>query len=195
MTSNSYACMIFASALMVLSNRSAFAQAQSSERPAQAPPSGFHADAEIDPFAYAFGGYSVHVGVGYRSLRVSLGAFALELPGFLEPNDAFQSSRNGYGMKVQYFPFSEQSGGFFGVQAELADELIESEQSDAAHRERKLNLGLHIGWRFMLGDFFVTPWLLVNYTVDAADVHLDGKTYEATALFPSPVVHVGYRFR
>jgi hypothetical protein len=153
----------------------------------------FHADVEVDPFAYAFGGYSVHVGVGYRGLRFDLGAFALDMPGFLEPNEDFQSGRNGYGFKFQYYPFTEQSGAFFGAQVELAHELIESELSAAAHRERQLNLGVHLGWRFMLGDFYVTPWLLMNYALGAEDVQLDGNTYEATSLVPFATLHVGYR--
>lgn len=172
---------------VVLCSSSAVAQAQES--------GGFHADTEVDPFAYVFGGYSVHVGVGYRNLRVALSAFALELPGFLESNDDFQSSRHGYGVKLQYFPFEEQQGGFIGVQAELANELIESQHSAAAQRDRTVNLGVNLGWRFMLGDFFVTPWVLANYTVNANDVSLDGNTYEASSFFAIPTVHLGYRFR
>lgn len=156
--------------------------------------SSFHADAEVDPFAYAFGGYSVHVGMGYRGLRFDLGAYAFDTPSFLEAHDDFQSSRQGYGLKAQYFPSGSHTGGFFGVQAEFARELVESELSDAAHRQGALNLGLNLGWRFMFGDLYVMPWLLLNYTLGAEDVHLDGNTYEATAFFPFPTVHVGYRF-
>ena len=164
---------------------------------AQEEPSGFHADAEIDPLSYATGGHSVHVGVGYRRIRVDFSAFALDYPGFLEPTDGLQSSMNGFGIKVQVFPFWEQRGGFIGVQAELTHTLLLSERSTAAWRGRSASVAINVGWRFMLlADLYVSPWLLFSYDLAEHDVQLDGLSYHSGGLnAPFPVLHIGYRFR
>ncbi len=155
-----------------------------------------HADVEIDPLAYAFGGHSVHMGIGYGKLRVDLGAFALDNPGFLEPTNGLQTSTSGFGLKLQYFPFQEQKGAFIGVQSELVSTLIESERSNAAHRDRGLTAGLLVGWRFpIVAGLYVTPWVLLNYDIDAEDVELDGLRHEGSGLNPPvPLVHIGYSF-
>lgn len=81
-----------------------------------------------------------------------------------------------------------------GRPARVAHNLILSERSAAAHRERQVSLGLNLGWRFLLGRFYVTPWLLVTYPVGAQDVLLDGMTHKAGGIFPIPTLHIGYRF-
>lgn len=155
----------------------------------------FHADVEIDPFAYALGGYSVHAGVGHRGFRLSLGAFALDLPSFLEPDEAFETAFNGFGIKIQYFPFSDQAGPFVGLDTNVAYQLIQSEASDAAARRRGVASGAALGWRFLIEEFYFTPWLGVGYDFLAEDVELDGGTYEAQPVTPFATVHLGYRFR
>lgn len=39
----------------------------------------FHADFEVDPTAYILDGYSLHAGIGWKRVRVDLGAFAMSL--------------------------------------------------------------------------------------------------------------------
>src|SRR5262245_36496062 len=67
--------------------------AHATDTPAPAPSRAldprFHADVEIDPTAYVLGGYSLHVGLGWRRVRVDLGAFAMTLPGAFVPGDDF----------------------------------------------------------------------------------------------------------
>jgi hypothetical protein len=170
-------------------------RAQDAYRPASHRSSSLHADVELDPIAYALEGHSLHVGVGYKRLRVDLGAFALDLPPFMEPVEGFDTSFSGYGLKLQYFPFAEQSGAFVGLDANLAHAWIEATTSDAAHRQTRWSLGVLLGWRFMLGaGFYATPWVGASYDFNAGEFELDSRRYEAPAFSPFATLHLGYRF-
>ena len=63
-------------------------------------PRALRADAEIDPTAYALAGNSLHVGIGYRHLRLDLGNFAMALPAFAHADDGFAVRFTGYGAKT-----------------------------------------------------------------------------------------------
>jgi hypothetical protein len=173
--------------------------AASAEAPAAttaAEPSPFHADVEIDPTAYALSGYSLHVGLGWKRLRLDLGAFAMALPAIVQDNDDFDVSFDGFGAKLQYFGFGDQVGGFIGVDVAVARPLVERAGSDLAHRSTETSMGVNAGWRFdLVGDLYVTPWIGVGYSFDAEDVMLDGARYEAQRITVFPAVHVGYRLR
>jgi hypothetical protein len=156
----------------------------------------FHADVEIDPTAYALSGYSLHVGLGWRRVRLDLGAFALALPSVVKDNDDFDVSFDGFGAKLQYFAVGEQVGGFIGVDMAVARPLVERVGSDLAHRNTETSVGVNAGWRFdLVGNLYVTPWIGVGYSFDAEDVMLDGARYEAQRVTVFPAVHVGYRLR
>jgi hypothetical protein len=177
----------------------ALSSVASAEEPAAATVaerSPFHADVEIDPTAYALSGYSLHVGLGWKRLRLDLGAFAMELPSIVQDNDDFDVSFDGFGAKLQYFAFGEQVGGFIGVDMAVARPLVERNGSDLAHRDTETSMGVNAGWRFdLVGDLYVTPWIGVGYSFDAEDVTLDGARYEAQRVTVFPAVHVGYRLR
>jgi len=120
----------------------------------------------------------------------------MRLPGFVHGNDDFDASFSGYGFKLQYFPFVEQTKGFVGVDAGLSRVLIEVRGSDSARRQTQLGLGINFGWRFdLVGGLYLTPWLGLGYSFGADDVRLDRKRFDGNPWLVFPAVHVGYRFR
>ena len=109
-----------------------------SEQHARSP---FHLDFEIDPLAYIFDGHSLHVGLGYRRLRLDVGAFGLDTPHFLESHDDFDTSSSGFGAKFLVFPFAEQRGVFIGADANLSHTWIRRRGTELAARQREVRDG------------------------------------------------------
>lgn len=156
--------------------------------------SSFHADFEIDPTAYALSGYSLHVGLGWKRLRLDLGAFAMALPDFAKSDDSFEVSFDGFGSKLQYFVLAEQRGLFVGVDAGVARPLVQ--RGELASKDSQYSIGVNAGYRIGLGaHLYATPWLGVSYAFSAEDATLGGTTYEHNPVTIFPAVHVGYRFR
>ena len=156
----------------------------------------FHADLELDPTAYALDGFSLHVGLGFRALRVDLGTFGLRVPEFVHGQSHFEQRFDGYGVKVQYFPFADQRGAFIGVDGAYSRSLIRLQGSQLAARDRQFALGINAGFRFDLpANFYITPWLGVGYAFGADDVTLGDQTFDVNPLIVFPAVHLGYRLR
>jgi len=154
----------------------------------------FHADAEIDPTAYALSGNSIHVGLGYGRFRLDLGNFAMALPRFVTGNDGFDASFDGYGIKLQMFTSAEDHGLFVGVDGGLTRMLIQ--RGELAARENQIGFGVQVGYRIMIYDhFYATPWIGAGYQFNAGDVTLGGATFKSTPIFVFPAVHLGYQFR
>jgi hypothetical protein len=164
--------------------------------PALAAPPALHVDAEIDPTAYALSGNSIHVGIGYRRFRLDLGNFAIAIPAWLHGNDGFDASFDGYGAKLQVFPFDEQRGLFAGIDGGWSRVWIQRKGTDLAVRQQQLSAGVHLGYRIAVIDrFYVTPWIGVSYQPGARDVVLAEATFEAMPISVFPAVHLGYRFQ
>lgn len=160
------------------------------------PASGLHLDAEVDPTAYAFSGHSLHVGIGYRQLRLDFGNFAMDIPSFLDPNRGFAASANGFGLKLQVFPFEEHSGLFAGVDAGLIRMLVERDGSGLASTQLQVPAGIHLGWRIPLpASFYLSPWIGLAYNFGARDIALGDATYEMNAFTVFPAIHLGYQAR
>jgi hypothetical protein len=159
--------------------------------------SSFHGDFEIDPTAYALGGFSLHVGLGWKRLRVDLGNYAMGLPQALSGTRDFDVSFDGYGAKAQLFLFSdEQRGGFVGVDGGVTRMSVRRDETDLTRRQSQVGLGVNLGWRFAFGDhFYATPWIGFGYAFGAKDVTLEGATYTASRVTIFPAVHLGYRFQ
>ncbi|MFO7180135.1 MAG: hypothetical protein DIU78_015660 [Pseudomonadota bacterium] len=154
-----------------------------------------HVDAEVDPTAYVLDGYSLHVGVGYERLRVDLGAYAMKLPAFVHGHDDLDVSFDGFGIKLQYFPFAEQTGGFVGVDAGLARPLVAKPAQQLAERHTEVAVGVNFGWRFhIVSGFYATTWLGLGYTLNPHDVTLGDSKYEAIRFTVFPAVHLGHQF-
>lgn len=164
--------------------------------PATVAGANLHADAEVDPTAYVLDGYSVHVGVGYKRLRVDLGAYAMKLPKAVHGHDDLDVSFDGFGVKLQYFLFAEQTGGFVGVDGGVARPMVAKPAMQLAERNTEFGIGVNFGWRFdIAGGFYATTWLGLGYTLNAHDVMLGDSKYEASRFTVFPAVHLGYRFR
>lgn len=159
--------------------------------------SSFHGDFEVDPTAYALDGFSLHVGLGWKRLRVDLGNYAMGLPEALSGTRDFDVSFDGYGAKAQVFLFSdEQRGGFVGVDGGVTRMTVRRDGTDLTSRQSQVGIGVDLGWRFAFGDhFYATPWISVGYALGAKDVTLGGATYTASRITVFPAVHLGYRFR
>ena len=153
-------------------------------------------DIEIDPVAYALGGYSVHGGIGWRRFRVDLGAFGMELPEWAHKNEGFSARFGGYGMKVQYFLMDRQGGPFLGASAGVLLPVVTLKDTEFAATFRQFNAGLQAGWRVEIGaGFFLTPWVGVDYNFGAPEITLMEQTYEHQQWTFFPTVHLGYRTR
>lgn len=156
--------------------------------------SGWSADAEIDPIAYAAGGYSVHVGVGRGRVRVDLGAFAADIPEWLHQTEGFDVRMDGFGAKLDVFLREDWSGPFAGVEAGLLGITLRSPDGDHDF-DRRLNVGGRVGWRFPLGaGFHVTPWIGLDYALGANDRNVGAHRYEENPWVFFPTVHLGYQF-
>lgn len=154
-----------------------------------------HVDVEIDPTAYVLSGYSLHVGLGWKRLRLDLGAFAMAVPSIAQPNRDFDVSFDGFGAKLQYFLLDERRGAFVGVDGGVATQLVERVGTDLGDRDRVVTVGVNAGWRFTFGaHVYATPWLGVGYALGARSTMLGGRTYEPTRVTVFPAVHLGYRF-
>lgn len=168
-----------------------------SPSPTQPAVSFFHADFEVDPTAYVLDGFSLHVGLWWKRLRFDLGNYAIALPKALTGNDDFKVSFDGYGIKVQYFVFSErQEGGFVGVGADVIRSNVHRRGTSLTARHVNFGAGVNFGWRFVFGhDFFATAWLGLGYMPGREQVTLGASTYSGTKFSVFPAVHLGYRFR
>jgi len=156
----------------------------------------FHLDLEVDPTAYAFSGFSVHVGLGWRDIRLDLGTFGMDIPEFFHGNEGWSASFAGAGAKLQWFPLATQHQLFVDVSGGVSRQRVELRATGASSSETAWAAGLDAGWRFLLPyGFYATPWAGVSVDFDADDVMLDGQRYQKRAVVPFAAVHLGYRFR
>lgn len=156
----------------------------------------FHADLELDPTAYALDGFSLHVGLGWNSLRVDLGVFGLHVPQFVHHQPEFDVAFDGYGVKLQYFLFAAQRGAFIGVDAASSRSQVRLRGTQLAVRDNQFALGLNAGVRVdLVSGLYVTPWLGVGYACGAEDLSLADQIFFANPLIVFPAVHLGYRLR
>ncbi len=173
-------------------------------RPAQAqpnPPSDdarprFHADLEVDPTAYVLDGYSLHAGLGWNRVRLDLGAFAMKVPEAIHGQRDFDVGFDGFGAKLQFFPFAEQSGLVLGADSGVARRLIQRKHTQLAEREHQVTLGLNVGYRIdIAGGWYATPWLGLSRALGATDARLGDAHYESSPWLLFPAVHIGYHLR
>jgi len=166
------------------------------ERRPKGETSGWHLDLETDPTAFAFRGYSLHAGLGWRQLRLDVGGYAMDVPGFAETNEGFESSFRGVGAKLQLFLFDEQQGGFVGLDAGFNQLRVEETKTSAKAAQLQVSTGVNLGWRFALPwNLYATPWLGVSHSWNAPDISVGERMYHSRAVTFFPAVHLGYRFR
>ncbi len=181
-------------ALSTLAIARTAAAAEGDPAPEKARPA-FHLDLETDPTAFVFRGGSLHAGLGYGRARLDLGAYAMDVPRFVESNEGFDGSFRGAGAKLQLFLFDEQKGGFVGVDAGLNHLRAEARDTGRHASQLQVSAGVNAGWRFVLPyGFYATPWIGVSTSFGASDMRVDGKTYTPNPVTVFPAVHLGYRF-
>lgn len=185
-----------AAALSLVTLTTLASSATADEGSTTTPSPAFHADVEVDPTAYVLSGHSLHVGLGYRHVRLDLGAFAMALPAWAHGNDGYDASFDGFGVKLQVFPFAEQRGLFFGVDGGVSRLLARRQGTDLASQQLQGAVGVDLGYRISLpADFYVTPWIGLSYQLGRKDVTLAAAAWHQSALNVFPAVHLGYQFR
>lgn len=150
---------------------------------------------EADPIAYALSGFSLHVAKVYGSVRASVGTFGLDVPAFLHGNEDWGSTMRGAGVKLDYLGssidgfFVGVDGGYMRVEYSLGDQPL-------ATRRDVVGIGARGGYRRALGGrgLYVAPWLGISYNFDGADVVIDGREFDRSAVMPFATVHIGWRF-
>jgi hypothetical protein len=156
----------------------------------------YHVDAEVDPTAYVLSGYSLHLGLGYRRVRLDFGAYAIDIPEFMHGNQGFDAAFNGFGLKLQLFVLGEQRGPFVGVDFGVSRVLVVRSATNESDRQTQLGPGVNLGWRISLpAGFYVTPWVGVSYAFNSRDVMLGGAKFASNPVTVFPAIHLGYRFQ
>lgn len=194
---HTHRALVVTAALTTITAASAQAQDRSPTAAAApaAQPTRLHLDVEIDPTAYILRGYSLHVGIGWRRLRVDLGAYAMAMPEFMHGNPDFDVSFHGFGVKAQFFLLAEQRGLFVGIDTGLAMPLVQRRETDLARSGLQVSVGAHVAWRLpIIAGLYVTPWIGVSYSFNAEAVTLANRTYANNPITVFPAVHIGYRF-
>lgn len=150
-------------------------------------------DVEIDPIAYALGGYSVHAGVRHGAWRFDLGAFALDVPEAVHGQDGFEQSMGGFGLKVDHRPFASLPNLFFGVQMSVVREAVRRVDVNITETQRLVTAGPRVGYQIDLGaGFYVVPWMSVDVVLTDRALDVAGETFDAGRLVPFPTLHLGY---
>lgn len=152
-------------------------------------------DTEIDPVPYALHGYSVHLGGITGHLRVEVGAYATDIPSWLDGNRRFNVSVSGVGVKLQYFPAAETRGWFAGLSAGPEREHIKHIADGARDSLTVSGFGPELGYRIPWGErFYATPWVGLVYSRSAGDLAVGDGVYRDRRLMPFAAVHLGVRF-
>src|SRR5690606_29806940 len=140
--------------------------------------------------------------ITYSGFRSSLGIFAIEVPDFLLPDEAFTVYTSGYDFKTDYY-FGDIKGFYAGLQFTYSKEEIElkNEQSEGEDELRGLNFGIRAGFRFMFGKkenqykgFYLTPWIALMYNPSPQTIQQGRQEYRQAAWVPFPTIHLGWRF-
>jgi hypothetical protein len=154
-------------------------------------------EAEADPTAYALKGFSAHVGHSIfdgRS-RLQFGAFGAETPEWIHGNSGFTENSRGVTLKVDYFPLRPSDGWFVGADSNYARVRYELNQTHERTYRNLVGLGPRVGYRFNFGKhLYVSPWVSVDYQLNAKDVMISGKTFHESRCSVFPALHLGWRF-
>jgi hypothetical protein len=158
-------------------------------------------DVEIDPATYALNGYSLHAGYWVDRLRLNLGAFSLDVPEEVHGKEGLEVTFHGYGLKAQYFPFSEgfpyarRSGFFLGLDGGVAKRLVRDPDAGEASYRNLYGGGAEAGWRFQSRQgFYITPWLGISGAANGEPVMVGGRSFGKRDYVIFPAVHIGMLF-
>lgn len=150
---------------------------------------------EVDPIAYFFKGYSVHVSkeLGQTGLVLDLGVFAMDVPDDVEANKDFDTKFDGYGFKLNYT--GDQPDGFFaGISGGINNLYATEKVSHEEQQESVGSVGVQAGYRFGNEGFYIQPWIGINYLLNDVTFKINNKEYNQERVQFFPTVHLGYQF-
>jgi hypothetical protein len=152
-------------------------------------------DIEVDPLAYVFKGFSVHVGYQVQKVRYDAGVFALEEPASLHKQQNFIHRGVGAGLKADYL-FKSYEGAFVGISISSAQHTYTYVPEDTDVHRFELSSSLRMGYRFVLGKHFtIVPWGDIGYVLNNPElVIISGETFPTHRFKYFLTVHFGWKF-
>ncbi len=154
-----------------------------------------HPDFELDPVPYFQHGYSGHAGIEWNHWRVEGEVLRTDVPEWVQGNKGFDVSYRGGGAKLQYFLSPNRKRTFLGMRTEFTRELVRLQHTNSGAKPLRHDFGIDAGYRLSLDrHFYLTPWAGADYTFDAHDLQLGGRTYRDNRFGIFAAVHLGFRF-
>jgi hypothetical protein len=150
---------------------------------------------EVDPIAYAFNGFSLHVAKVFGSVRANVGTFGIDVPTAYHGNEGWNSTMRGAGVKLDNLG-SSIDGFFVGVEGGyMRNRYALAASSETVERD-VIGIGVRGGYRLPLGKsgLYLAPWVGLGYNFHGDDVVIAGEKFERTPIGVFPTVHVGWRF-
>ncbi|VAW67511.1 hypothetical protein MNBD_GAMMA09-161 [hydrothermal vent metagenome] len=164
---------------------------------------------EIDPTAFFYNGYSVHLKItpkNKKNFRFGIGIYSMELPDtFIYSSSNIKNIESdvdlefAVGFFSEYFSNENQSGWLVGFQL-AQQELVYKNPSTNAVTE-KATVGLYMpyaGHRWNLNThFYLLAWFgigLINE--DKKEIEFNGNTYniQTSSVVTTGALHLGYEF-
>jgi hypothetical protein len=158
-------------------------------------PAAAQIEVEVDPFAYALNGFSLHVAKVLGSVRVNVGTFGIDVPSVVHGNDGWNETMRGAGVKVDYLG-SGIDGLFVGLDGGYMRNTYALTAVDDSEVRGVIGLGVRGGYRLPVGrrGFYVAPWVGVSYNFNGDDVTIGGEAFERSGVRVFPTMHLGWRF-
>ncbi|AEF56285.1 hypothetical protein [Marinomonas posidonica] len=151
-------------------------------------------DVEVDPFAYALSGHSVHFGFGENNFRFDIGLFGADIPEAFHGNENYEQEFTGYGVKLDYL-FGRYEGLFVGIEAQTSEYKYTLKSTKENTTRTQTSFGPRIGYRIMYSkNMTITPWLGIDFNLEHDDIVLSGEKFESSTVSLFPTVHLGWKF-
>lgn len=152
-------------------------------------------EVEVDPFAYALNGYSLHVARVIGSTRLNVGVFGADLPRAFHGNDGWSVSMRGAGVKWDYVG-RDPDGLFVGLDGGYMRNRYTRDALGRAAERGVVGLGVRGGYRLPIGrsGLYLAPWVGVSYNFGGDEVELEGERFDRKPVEVFPTVHIGWRF-
>jgi len=162
---------------------------------------------ELDPLAYASGGYSGHLRIqpkNSKHLLLGIGVAAFNQPDFavnLDPenNDEGWKVRvdNTVGIFGEYHFSEVNKKWFIGGQISFQQQKIENDNLTGSANFSNIMLMLQGGYTFRPFKFplYIKPWMGIGYVSKVSGEHtLEGQDYNVSPVTFLMTFHVGYTF-
>jgi hypothetical protein len=152
-------------------------------------------EVEVDPFAYALNGYSLHLATVLTDFRVSLGAFGIDVPRAMHGNAGWNETMRGAGIKVDYLG-SGIDGFFAGADGGYMRNRYALATGGDAEVRGILGLGVRGGYRLPIGGsgLYVAPWVGVSRYFNGDPVTIGNDSFDRSSVAIFPTMHIGWRF-